>query len=138
MRCCRPLCWRSGWAGLHARVDDPRRALLRLQLPSRPDPRSYRDWMWVACPITLPPTIPPGAVLHLPTLRIHRGRVRADLAYTHAVPNARRAGHTTALGVDCGRGGWRHGGLNTLLSAALGAGFHLHAHTSPPRWTTLS
>ncbi|WP_258572724.1 transposase [Streptomyces sp. KM273126] len=91
------------------RADDPGRALLRVQLPTRPDPRSYRDWTWVACPITLPPTVPPRAVLHLPTLRIHRGRVRADLAYTHTVPRARRTGHTVALGVD-----W---GLNTLLSA---------------------
>ncbi|MBZ9645414.1 zinc ribbon domain-containing protein [Streptomyces sp. PSKA30] len=92
-----------------ARGDDPGRAVLRLQLPTRPDPRSYRDWTWVACPLTLPPTVPPGAVLHLPALRIHQGRVRADLAYTHAVPTARRTGHTIALGVD-----W---GLNTLLSA---------------------
>ncbi|MGW0766353.1 zinc ribbon domain-containing protein [Streptomyces sp. NPDC002676] len=92
-----------------ARVDDPGRALLRLQLPTRPNPRSYRDWSWVACSITLPPIVPLGAVLHLPTLRIHQGRVRVDLAYTHAVPMARRSGHTIALGVD-----W---GLNTLLSA---------------------
>lgn len=49
------------------------------------------------------------AVLHLPTLRPQDGRVRADLAFTHAVPVAERAGHTVALGVD-----W---GLNTLLSA---------------------
>ncbi|MCJ0870177.1 transposase [Streptomyces sp. AP-93] len=91
------------------RADGPGRAMLRLQLPTRPDPRSYRDWTWVACPITLSPTIPAGAVLHLPTLRIHQGRVRADLAYTHAVPKARLAGHAVALGVD-----W---GLNTLLSA---------------------
>ncbi|MGW0626979.1 zinc ribbon domain-containing protein [Streptomyces sp. NPDC002758] len=35
--------------------------------------------------------------------------MRADLAYTHAVPRTRRTGHTVALGVD-----W---GLNTLLSA---------------------
>lgn len=91
------------------RADDPSRALLRLQLPTRPDPRSYADWTWVACPIALPPTIPARAVLHLPTLRIHQGRVRADLAYTHAVPKTRRSGHTVALGVD-----W---GLNTLLSA---------------------
>ncbi|MGW0824617.1 zinc ribbon domain-containing protein [Streptomyces sp. NPDC002845] len=89
--------------------DDPQRALLRLQLPTRPDPRSYRDWTWVACPITLPPTVPPGAVLHLPTLRLAGGKVRADLAYTHAVPKTSRTGHTVALGVD-----W---GLNTLLSA---------------------
>ncbi|WP_327428682.1 zinc ribbon domain-containing protein [Streptomyces sp. NBC_01236] len=88
---------------------DPSRALLRLQLPNRPDPRSYRDWAWVSCPLSLAPTIPIGAVLHLPALRIHTGRVRADLAYTHAVPKTRRTGHTVALGVD-----W---GLNTLLSA---------------------
>ncbi|MFD2688219.1 transposase [Streptomyces phyllanthi] len=88
---------------------DPTRALLRLQLPTRCDPRSYRDWTWVSCPITLPPTVPADAVLHLPTLRPHRDTVRADLAYTHAVPKARRTGHRVALGVD-----W---GLNTLLSA---------------------
>ncbi|MFD6998001.1 zinc ribbon domain-containing protein [Streptomyces mirabilis] len=87
----------------------PSRALLRLQLPTRPDPRSYKDWAWVACPISLPPTIPAGAVLHLPTLRATGGPVRADLAYTHAVPRAARTGHRVALGVD-----W---GLNTLLSA---------------------
>ncbi|MCX4906556.1 zinc ribbon domain-containing protein [Streptomyces sp. NBC_00878] len=92
-----------------ARGEDPGRALLRLQLPTRPDPRSYRDWTWVACPITLPPTVPPDALLHLPTLRLHHGTVRADLAYTHTVPKARHAGHAVALGVD-----W---GLNTLLSA---------------------
>jgi hypothetical protein len=93
-----------------ARADgDPGRASLRLQLPTRPDPCSYRDWSWVSCPITLPPTVPATAVLHLPTLRLHRGTVRADLAYTHAVPKARRTGHRVALGVD-----W---GLNTLLSA---------------------
>ncbi|WP_405876571.1 zinc ribbon domain-containing protein [Streptomyces sp. NBC_01136] len=91
------------------RADDPGRALLRVQLPTRPDPRSYGDWAWVACPIVLPPTIPANAVVHLPTLRIDRGRVRADLAYTHAVPKTRRSGHAVALGVD-----W---GLNTLLSA---------------------
>lgn len=91
------------------RADEPGRALLRLQLPTRPDPRSYKDWTWVACPIGLPPTIPANAVLHLPTLHIHQGRVRADLAYTHAVLKAARSGHTVALGVD-----W---GLNTLLSA---------------------
>ncbi|MFE3452697.1 zinc ribbon domain-containing protein [Nonomuraea sp. NPDC059194] len=91
------------------RADTSGRALVRLQLPTRPDPRSYQDWTWVACPITLPPTIPASAVLHLPTLRIHAGRVRADLAYTHAVPQTARTGHTIALGVD-----W---GLNTLLSA---------------------
>ncbi|MEV0219962.1 zinc ribbon domain-containing protein [Streptomyces sp. NPDC050704] len=98
------------------RADEPGRALLRLQLPTRPDPRSYKDWTWISCPISLPPTVPVGAVLHLPTLRLDRGRVRADLAYTHAVPTAQRTGHTVALGVD-----W---GLNTLLSAGAA---RLHA-----------
>jgi hypothetical protein len=96
-------------ATIERSATDPGRALLRLQLPARPDPRSYRDWSWVACPITLPPTIPPGALLHLPALRVAGGKIRADLAFTHAVPAARRAGHVVALGVD-----W---GLNTLLSA---------------------
>jgi IS605 OrfB family transposase len=70
---------------------------------------AYRDWTWVACPIMLPPTVPPNAVLHLPTLRITGGTVHAGLAYTHPVPKTRRTAHTVALGVD-----W---GLNTLLSA---------------------
>ncbi|MCW8381919.1 zinc ribbon domain-containing protein [Streptomyces justiciae] len=96
-------------ATIERHESDPGRALLRLQLPTRPDPRSYKDWTWVACPIVLPPTIPVSAVLHLPTLRIHSGRVRADLAYTHPVRKTQRTGHTIALGVD-----W---GLNTLLSA---------------------
>ncbi len=91
------------------RADEPGRALLRLQLPTRSDPQSYAHWTWVACPITLPLTVPANAVVHLPTLRIHQGTVRADLAYTHAVPKTQRTGHTVALGVD-----W---GLNTLLSA---------------------
>jgi len=102
----------SACDGQQATVDcggEPGRALLRVQLPTRPDPQSYADWTWVACPIKLPPVIPVNAVLHLPTLRIHQGKVRADLAYTHAVPKAQRTGHTVALGVD-----W---GLNTLLSA---------------------
>jgi IS605 OrfB family transposase len=88
---------------------DPGRVLLRLQLPVRPDPRSYRDWTWVACPLTLPPTVPAGALLHLPAVRVANRKIRADLAFTHAVPASRRAGHSVALGVD-----W---GLNTLLSA---------------------
>ncbi|MFD9406256.1 zinc ribbon domain-containing protein [Streptomyces sp. NPDC059989] len=91
------------------RADEPGRALLRLQLPTRPEPRSYKDWTWVSCPIELPPTIPARAVLHLPTLRPCQGLVRADLAYTHAVPRSTGSGHRVALGVD-----W---GLNTLLSA---------------------
>lgn len=98
------------------RADDGHRALLRLQLPVRPDPRTYTHWTWVACPILLPSTVPANAVLHLPTLHPTGGRVRADLAFTHPAPKARRSGHTVALGVD-----W---GLNTLLSAGA-ARLHL-------------
>ncbi|MEU8622410.1 transposase, partial [Streptomyces sp. NPDC048623] len=96
-------------ATIERSATEPTRALLRLQLPARPDPHKYADWTWVACPITLPPTVPANAVLHLPILRIAGGSVRADLAFTHPVPKLKRGGHTVALGVD-----W---GLNTLLSA---------------------
>ena len=110
---------------------DPRRALLRLQLPTRPDPRGYGDWSWAAVPLVLPPAVPAGAALHLPALRVQGGRVTADVTFTRQVPQARRTGHTTALGID-----W---GLNTLLSAgacrlgpdgtvtALGAGAQYRA-----------
>ncbi len=96
-------------AVLERHETDPRRALLRLQLPLRPDPRGYQDWTWVAVPLNLPPTVPAAAALHLPVLRPARNRVMADVAFTQQVPAARRTGHTVALGLD-----W---GLNTLLSA---------------------
>ncbi|MHB9860287.1 zinc ribbon domain-containing protein [Streptomyces sp. YIM S03343] len=96
-------------ASIERSVTEPTKVLLRLQLPTRPGPQKYADWSWVACTIKLPPTVPANAVLHLPTLRIVGGKVRADLAYTHPVPKAQHSGHTVALGVD-----W---GLNTLLSA---------------------
>lgn len=118
-------------AVLERHETDSRRALLRLQLPDRPYPRGYGDWSWVAVPLNLPPTVPASATLHLPTLRAQGGRVLADLAFTTGVPQARRTGHTIALGVD-----W---GLNTMLSAgacrlspdgvitALGAGAQYRA-----------
>jgi hypothetical protein len=87
----------------------PGRALLRVQLPVRPDPRSYRDWRWVAIPLILPPGVPAGAKLHLPTLRVAGRRARGEVAFTYAVPKTRRDGHVVALGID-----W---GLNTLLAA---------------------
>lgn len=115
-------------------VTEPTRALLRLQLPTRPIPQTYRDWSWVECSITLPPTVLTNAVIHPSTLRIAGGKVRADLACTHAVPKIHRTGHTVALGV-----GW---GLNTLLSAGA---VRLHdegqtdhrsrgGHAVPGRW----
>jgi hypothetical protein len=118
-------------AGIGRHETDPGRALLRVRLPVRPDPRSYRDWSWVALPLSLPPTVPAAAALHLPTLHVAGGRVLADVAFTRLVPQARRTGHNVALGLD-----W---GLNTLLSAgacrlgpdgtvtALGAGAQYRA-----------
>jgi hypothetical protein len=97
-------------------------ALLRLQLPTRPDPQGYTDWSWVAMPLRLPSTVPAQGALHLPTLRFRGDTLVADVAFSHAVPKAARSGHTVALGVD-----W---GLNTLLSAGavrMGAVGRLHA-----------
>ena len=88
---------------------DPGCALLRVQLPGRPGPSGYQDWTWVAIRLILPPTVPAGAVLHLPTLRLTGGRVRAEVPFSRPVARACRDGHVVALGVD-----W---GLNTLLSA---------------------
>jgi hypothetical protein len=118
-------------ASIERHETDPQRALLRLQLPTRPDPRGYKDWSWVAVPLALPPTVPAGSALHLPTLRAAGGRVWADVAFTYPVPQAKRTGHSVALGID-----W---GLNTLMSAgavrlrpdgtitALGAGAQYRA-----------
>jgi len=98
-------------ATLERDTADPSRALLRVKLPTRPDPRSHKDWSWVAIPLFLPLTVPAGAVLHLPTLRVAEGRLQAEMPFTLTVPAARRAGHAVALGID-----W---GLNTLLSAGV-------------------
>ncbi|WP_067826751.1 zinc ribbon domain-containing protein [Nocardia inohanensis] len=99
----------SQQATIQRSATDPAKVVLRLRLPIRPDPRAYKDWSWVACPLVLPTTVPPTAVIYLPTVRVTEGKIRTDLAYTHAVPMSRHHGHTVALGVD-----W---GLNTLLSA---------------------
>jgi hypothetical protein len=96
-------------ATLERHEADPRAALLRVQLPVRPDPQGYGDWTWVAIPLALPPTIPAAAALHLPALRVQDGRVRADVTFTHLVPAARGDGHVIAIGAD-----W---GLSTLVSA---------------------
>ena len=89
---------------------DPRRALLRLQLPARPDPRGYQRLVVGRGPA--------GPAAHRPGRRhtapahpaVAGGRVLADVAFTHPVPaGPPRTGHTVALGID-----W---GLNTLLSA---------------------
>ena len=89
-------------ATLERHGTDSRRALLRLQLPDRPGPRGYGDWSWVAVPLALPPTVPAAAVLHLPALRLAGGRVLAEVAFTMGVPQAARAGHAVALGIDWG------------------------------------
>jgi hypothetical protein len=86
--------------------------------------------------MVLPPTVPAATILHLPTLRVSGSRVMADIAFTQQVPQAHRAGHVVALGID-----W---GLNTLMSAgtcrlsldgtitALGAGAQYRAGGASP------
>jgi hypothetical protein len=60
---------------------DPRRALLRVQLPVRPDPRGYRDWTWVALPLRLPPCLAPFTALpgYVAAASPHGRSARADL-----------------------------------------------------------
>ena len=98
-------CWRraTGSRPPSTARGRPGRALLRLQLPVRPDPRGYSDWSWVAVPLTLPPTVPAAAALHLPALRVTDGRLRADLA-VHP-PGPRRPGGTGTPS----RSGWTGG-----------------------------
>ncbi|QDN75392.1 hypothetical protein FNV62_03685 [Streptomyces sp. RLB3-17] len=48
-------------------------------------------------------------------------------------PQVRGAGHGQACRLGC-RPGVPPGGGHRPRGAALGAGFHLHAHASPPRW----
>jgi len=88
---------------------DPRRALLRLQLPARPDPRGYHDWSWVAVPLALPPE--GHATPARPPLP--RAATRDQRASTTCTQPARRP--------------------HRARGAALGAGFHLSVHATPPR-----
>jgi len=86
-------------------------AVLRLQLPDRSEPRTNRDWSWVALPVKIPSHVPMGSVLHTPTLRLRDGRVLADVPFSQLVPAIKRIGHVRALGVD-----W---GLNAILTATV-------------------
>jgi hypothetical protein len=77
-------------------ADDPRKALLRLQLPTRPDPRSYKDWSWVAIPLPVPGSVPGQAALHLPTIRLVGGKV-------YRGPRVHPCRCKTCTGRACGR-----------------------------------
>jgi hypothetical protein len=92
------------------RVDDTT-VRVWTQLPVCAAPSAYRDWVWHAADVTLPPTVPAGVKVCTPTLRPRPGKVRVDLPWQ--VPHTPPAlvGHTRALGVD-----W---GLNTLLTATV-------------------
>ena len=87
-------------------------AVLRLQLPDRPEPRTSRDRSWVALPVRIAPHIPAGSLLHTPTLRTRAGRVLVDVPFSQLAPPVKRTGHAVALGVD-----W---GLNTILTVVVG------------------
>ncbi|WP_322725413.1 zinc ribbon domain-containing protein [Streptomyces spongiae] len=89
--------------------DDPAHyGVLTVRLPVRPDPRTRADWHPTVIRFRLPPTIPVGAALHAPTLRLRSGRLRLDIAFTTAAPTTRAGGHTRAVAFDYG--------LNTLLT----------------------
>jgi transposase len=81
------------------------------QLPLCMAPASYRDWMWHALDVVLPPTVPAGVKVCTPTLRPRLGKVRVDVPWQIPHTPPALAGHTRALGVD-----W---GLNTLLTVTV-------------------
>jgi hypothetical protein len=86
--------------------------VLRLQLPLTERPTSRSHWAWHAIQFRLPRYLPADANLCVPSLRVTSGRVRLDLPWRRAVPDACGAGHAVALGLD-----W---GVNTLLTGTLG------------------
>ncbi|MFD3926780.1 zinc ribbon domain-containing protein [Streptomyces sp. NPDC058614] len=89
--------------------DDPAHyAVLTVRLPVHPDPRTRADWHPTVIRFRLPPTVPLGAALRAPTLRLRSGRLRLDVAFTTAAPKTRRDGHVRAVAFDYG--------LNTLLT----------------------
>jgi len=91
---------------------DPTRAMLRVKLPTCPQPASRADWAWVALAIKLPSHVPTTDRLHTPTLRVCGSKVVVDVPFSRSVTVAPRKGHTVALGAD-----W---GLNTVLTATTG------------------
>jgi hypothetical protein len=91
---------------------DPHAAVLRIQLPLTGRPASRAQWAWHAIRFAVPEHVPASASLCAPTLRISGGRVRVDLPWRGLVPDATRAGHVVALGLD-----W---GVNTLFTGTVG------------------
>ncbi|WP_067015502.1 zinc ribbon domain-containing protein [Streptomyces dysideae] len=99
--------------------DDPARyGVLNVRLPVRPDPRTRADWHPAVIRFRLPPTIPLGAALHAPTLRLRSGRLRLDVAFTSAAPTTRAGGHTRAVAFDYGLNTLLTGGTLTLTGGA--------------------
>ncbi|WP_200216902.1 hypothetical protein, partial [Micromonospora coerulea] len=92
------------------RVDD-RIVRVWSQLPTCAAPASYRDWVWHAVDVALPPTVPAGVKMCTPTLRPGVGKVRVDLPWQTPHTRPPVDGHTRGLGVD-----W---GVNTLLTATV-------------------
>jgi hypothetical protein len=90
----------------------PQAAVLRVQLPLTGRPTSPDQWAWHAIRLAVPEHVPTWASLCVPTLRLVEGRVRVDLPWRLAVPNAPRAGHAVAVGLD-----W---GVKTLLTGTVG------------------
>ncbi|TYC19420.1 transposase, partial [Micromonospora sp. MP36] len=64
----------------------------------------------------------------------------------HSLAGKRPEGHAPTDRLRLPRAAHRHQGVNTTSTpttghqprgAALGAGFHFHAHATPPRWETI-
>jgi hypothetical protein len=87
-------------------------AALHVQLPLTERPTSRSQWACHSIQFRLPRHLPADADLCVPTLRVLGGRVRLDLPWRRAVPDAPGAGHAVALGLD-----W---GVNTLLTGTVG------------------
>jgi hypothetical protein len=103
---------------------DKDRAYLTFRVPSSRTPKSRFDWHWVHTLITMPPTIPGDAVLHIPNLRLKESlqpdgttvtELFLDLSFDRVLPKMLRSGkpkdsHHRAVGFD-----W---GVNTPMSGA--------------------
>jgi uncharacterized membrane protein len=95
----------------------PNGAILHLQLPLTKRPTSRSHWAWHAIPFRLPEYLPADADRCIPSLRVTGGRVRLDLPWRRAVPDAHRQAevgpgpandrlplprHARRLGTGCG------------------------------------
>jgi hypothetical protein len=87
-----------------------------------------------------------GPTRHKPTRPAPRRRRAPSPTRPHGQAGKRPEGHAPTDRLSLPRAAYRHQGVNTTSTpttghrprgAALGAGFHLHAHATPPKWETI-